>query len=281
MRGALLVAAAASLWGLWPLWIREAGTGGAAASCIAFLTAGVLGLPLAVREARGRSRPLRAWGLLALLGLADATNAWFYFRALAEGAVAPGVLSHYLAPVILAVVGPWILREARSPRTAVALVLAAGGTALMVLLADGAGGDARKALILGGASAIFYASATILSKLLAPHFGDAELMIWHALVAAVALVVVVPLPHPREWGWLVVGGVVSALAAGLLFYAGLRRTPVERAGVLTYLEPLCAVLVGWIAYAERPPLGAIAGGVLVVAAGVLTVTAGPPAPPRR
>jgi drug/metabolite transporter (DMT)-like permease len=88
-------------------------------------------------------------------------------------------------------------------------------------------------------------------------------------------VVVEPLPPIAGWGWAAAGGLVSALGAGLLFYAGLRRIPVERVGVLTYLEPLCAVLVGWAAFGEQPHATAIAGGVCVVAAGLLVVTAPP------
>src|SRR5262245_31664042 len=111
------------LWGLWPLWVRG-GPGGVAVALVAYGLPAVIALPVALVEGRGRRRPRSAWALVALFGLVDATNAFLYFRALAEGAVAPAVLAHYLAPVLVALAAPRVLGERRAPRTPLALLLA-------------------------------------------------------------------------------------------------------------------------------------------------------------
>jgi drug/metabolite transporter (DMT)-like permease len=272
--GSVLVAAAAALWGLWPLWIRH-GPNGPAVAAIAFLTGGLVGAPLALRAGRGRRRRARDWGLLALLGVADAANAWCYFRALAEGAVAPGVLAHYLAPVLVALAAPALLGEPRGRRTPLALALALVGTAALVLsVPDGGAGAAatRQALLFGGVSAIFYCATVLLSKQLGAAFADLELLSWHVLVAgALLLAGAGPLGPPAGLGSAVAGGLVSTLVAGVLYYAGLRRVPAERAAILAYLEPLVAVLVGWAAFGEIPAPVAAAGGALIVAGGALVV----------
>jgi len=270
--GSLLVAAAAVLWGLWPIWIRHS-AGGAVVAAVAYGGAGLVGIPLAIWEGRGRHRPARAWILIGALGLADAGNALFYFRAVAEGAVAPAVLTHYLAPVLIALAAPRFLGEPRAPSTPLALGLALAGTALLVFAAPSAGGAVSPALLLGSASAVFYAIVVLLSKKLAPHFGNAELLVWHLLVAGAVLVAAAwPLGPPSTLVWPAVGCLVSTLLPGLIYFAGLRRIAAEKAAILAYLEPLVAVVAGWLAFGETPAPAALAGGLLIVAGGALVVT---------
>jgi len=268
----LLVAAAAVLWGLWPIWIRHS-PGGAVVAAVAYGGAGLVGIPLALWQRRGRRRPARAWLLIVVLGLADAGNALFYFRAVAEGAVAPAVLTHYLAPVLIALAAPRFLGEPRAPSTPLALALAVAGTALLVFAAPSAGGAVSPALVLGSTSAVFYAITVLLSKKLAPDFGNAELLVWHLLVSGAILVAAAwPLGPPSALAWPAIGCLVSTLLPGLLYFAGLRRIAAEKAGILAYLEPLVAVLAGWLAFGETPAPAALAGGLLIIAGGALVVT---------
>jgi drug/metabolite transporter (DMT)-like permease len=277
VRGALAVAAAALLWGLWPLWIRG-GAGGAQVAAVAMLVAGAAGLPLALWQARGRRRRPRDAALVSLLGLFAAGNVWLYFRALDEGAIAPAVLSHYLAPVLVALAAPRLLGEPRSPRTPLALALALGGTAVLLLGAPDAGADRDAtlfALAFGGGSAVFYAALVLLSKHLTPRFGDAELLSYHVLVGGVLLTALQggALGSSEQLLRPALGGLLSTLVAGLAYYHGLRRIPAERAAILAYLEPPAAITVGWLAFGDRPGLAAAAGGALILAAGILVVLA--------
>jgi len=274
--GALLVSAAAVMWALWPVWVRRGA--GQATALIAFAIAGLAALPLALRESASRPRRApRAWLWMAALGVIDAGNTFCYFRALADGAVAPAVLSHYLAPVLVALGAPLLLAEPRSRRTPLALALALGGTALLVL-GRGSGAPApavETALVWGGLSAAFFASTVLIARHLGREFGPAELLAYHALVACAALAPVLPLGTlaiDARLAWAAAGGVVSTALAGLIYYRGLRRLPAERAGVLSYLEPLAALLVGWLVFSETPGLGAAAGGALILAGGLLVVT---------
>ena len=269
--GAAFVAGAATLWGLWPVWVRGSASGPEAAT-IALLTCGVVAVPVALWSARGRRRPLRAWLLVPALGASQAINCWFYFRALGEGAIAPAVLSHYLAPILVAAAAPRLLGEARHPRTPLALAAALGGTALLVFATPAGELSAeavRTGIVFGGASALFYACCVLLSKRMSRDFSDLELTAYHTLVAGLLLLPITGARPP--WLHPIAGSLVSTLTAGVLYYAGLRRLPAERAGVLSYLEPVMAILVGWLVFSERPGLGALAGGLLVVGGGLLVV----------
>lgn len=279
MRGSLAVAAAALLWGLWPVWIRG-GPGSLASATVAFLVGGFLGLPIALRAGRGRARGAADWAGLALLGLADVGNIWTYFIALDEGAVAPAVLSHYLAPVLIALAAPALLGEPRSPRTPLALVLALGGTAVLLFgggVGVGLGARAATGFTFGAISALFYAALVLGSKRLAGRFADAELLVYHVLMSAAVMLVLLGgrLGPPALLLKPAVGGLLCTLLAGLLYYHGLRLIPAERAAVLTYLEPPSALLVAWIAFAEVPAPAAALGGALILAGGVLIIDGRP------
>jgi drug/metabolite transporter (DMT)-like permease len=272
---AFAVLAAASLWGLWPVWVRSSGEGGAITATVSLGVAGVVAIPFAVREARARreKRAGRSWWWLVALAVVNAGNSWCYFRAL-EGRVAPAVLSHYLAPVIVAIFAPVFLREQRSSRTPAALMLALGGTALLLFGGRSAGGDTMWAVEYGAASATFYASAVLIAKRASVWFGDAEMFSSLAVLGSVMLVPLSGLPHTSTAiVWPAVGGVVSALVPGILYYVGLRRIPAERVAVLTYWEVPAAVVVGWIAYGETPARTAALGGAAILVAGGLVITA--------
>jgi drug/metabolite transporter (DMT)-like permease len=272
---------AASLWGLWPLWARD-GSGGAATAAIAQGVAGVVTLPWALWAMRRRANSVGAIDIVKLIGVGvcNGSNTWLYLRALNQGATAAAVLAHYLAPVLVALAAPVVLREARSPRTPVALGLALAGTAALLLAGPRAGADfaqVQRAVLYGAGSAVFYASATLLAKQVGRSVSDAELFSYQALVGSAMTLPFVALPA-LGLAWLrpCTAALVSTVAPGLLFYAGLRRLPAERAGVLSYLEVVAGVMTGWIAFGERPGAGAIVGGACILAAGLWVMSA-----PRR
>jgi drug/metabolite transporter (DMT)-like permease len=279
---------AASMWGLWPLWARD-GSGGAPTAAIAQGVAGVVTLPWALWAMRRRPNSASVTDIVKLIGvgLCNGTNTWLYLRALNQGATAAAVLAHYLAPVLVALAAPVVLREPRSPRTPVALGLALAGTAALLLAGPRAGADfaaVERAVLFGAGSAVFYASATLLAKQVGWAVSDAELFSYQALVGSAMTLPFVALPALGV-AWLrpCSAAIVSTVAPGLLFYAGLRRLPAERAGVLSYLEVVGGVMTGWIAFGEPPGAGAIVGGVCILAAGLWVMTAPRPrdiVPPR-
>jgi drug/metabolite transporter (DMT)-like permease len=275
--GYLLCAGAAILWGTWALWLRAARLPSGVVALVVMATLVVGGLPpaLAVTRRQPRRPRLYWWGVV-LCGLLDAANNVCFFAALGHGAVAQAVLTHYLAPVLVALSAPRLLAEPLGRRTPAAVGAALVG--LLLLLEPWRAQAAPWAAFWGTASAVFYAGTMLSGKWLTEHFAAAELVPYHALPAAVVLA---PLALPalglasgRGLALIVVAALVLGLAAGVAFFAGLARIPAPHAGVLAYLEPLVAVLVGAAAFGERlSPLAAV-GGLIIVAAGVAVVTEG-------
>ncbi len=273
--GYALVAAAASSWGFWPWFLRHAEAYGPIDAALESTVAlGVLTLVsglLVFRDRLAVKATRLAWVGVAWLGVGDALNDLFFFRAYQTTTVAVAVLTHYLTPILVAVSAPFLLREKSDPRTKIAVALSFAG---LVLLLEPWQTVLARSLVLGAAfgaaSAVFYASNVIMNKALVPTFSGSEMSFWHGVVATPLVALFVPAgawSHIDRRGlvWLLAGAVGPGAMAGLCFVWGLRRIDATRASTLTLLEPLVATcVVGALIYGERPGGLAILGGLLIL-----------------
>ncbi len=281
LAGYALVALAAASWGTWPLILRAAErVRPMPAALESSVLMGVIALvsgPLLLRDRVPRRATAAQWVGVAWLGIADALNDLFFFLAYQKTRVAVAVLTHYLAPLLVALGAPIFLRERLGARAYVAAVVAFLG---LVLLLQPWSAGARPGDALGGAcgaaSAFFYASNVIVNKRLTPAFSGSELIFYHCLVALPLLVLLVP-HHawseisPRALTFVALGSLWAGALAGLLFVWGLRRIPASHASTLTLLEPLVAMLLGALVLGETVGPGGLLGAVLILTGAVLVV----------
>ena len=271
----MAVALAAVGWGTWALFLRGSGLPPAWQSVLILTVIAVAWAGPALwpgsRPHRAR-RTARAWLLLAFLGVLDAGNYLFYFAAVDRGPLAIAVLTHYLAPVLVAAGAPAILKEPLGRRTVPSLCAALVGLGLLVG-SSGTSGLALTTALYGGASALFYGASTLASKRILRDFSPAEALAWHCAVSALCLLPLASaMPPLRAFlGYPLLGAALVGALGGALFYYGLGLITAQRAAVLTYLEPLVASLVGALAFGEQlSPLG-LAGGALILASGVAVI----------
>jgi len=265
-RGSLSVAAAALLWGTWPLYVRAGGHGGVLLAGLA-MAAMALPAPFAVRRADFRDRV--AVLCLVIVGVSDAANAALYFTALARGPVVVAVLTHYLAPLLVALFAPLIIGEARSMRALAATPVVLVGLALVLGLAQAA--DLTSAG-LGAGSAVFYAALVIATRRAARTFSALAITSLHAVVSLAGLLAVfgaAALPSHADAGLAIalLGALVNGLFAAVLFNVGLKRITAQLTGVLTFLEPLTASLLGVAFLGDRLTALGVAGVALVLGSG--------------
>lgn len=284
----LQVSLAATAWGTWSLFLRPAGVDARWSAAIMLAVVALAAAPTLLRPGargpvEGGPRAPREWRAIALLGLFDAGNAVLFFAAMSVTTVAIAVLSHYLAPVLVAAAAPTVLGTPRAPRATGLAVVALFGLALVLepwRLSAGASGHAALGALLGAGSAVFYAGNVLVTKRVGPRFTAEELLVYHSVISAVllaALAVAVSAPFPSGAGAtrVALASVFVGALAGLSFLYGLRRMPAEHAGILTFLEPLTAVVVAWIAWNERPGGAAALGGALVLGAGIVAIRGRP------
>jgi DME family drug/metabolite transporter len=228
----------------------------------------------------------RAWRLrgrdLALAALLGALMAGYqvaYFTAIRDAGVTIAVLvTLCTAPVLAAALGAFLLGERPSWAVAVALVGALLGTGLLVGVRPGAaaGGQFGVGVLFALASALGYAAITICGRLFSPTARPLEVnAVAFSTGALLLLVGALPVGlttsyGPSSWGLLLYLGLVPTALAYILFLAGMRRTTVTVATLITLLEPLAGALLAWAVLGERlTPLSVLGALLLLLSLGLL------------
>jgi drug/metabolite transporter (DMT)-like permease len=211
---------------------------------------------------------------LILAGVALAVHWLTFFGAIKLSSIAVGNLTTYTAPIVLAVVAPFLLPERRSLVAAAAIVPAAAGLTLVAL----AGGDANataSGIAVGLLSALSLAAVVIFTKQLG-GLHPITILFWSYVVIAVVTAPALPfagrlVPHGRELVWLLVLGLVFTAGSGYLYYVIMHHVTAQAAGALMYLEPVSAAFLGWVVLGQQLGWQIIVGGALVLAGGLLVV----------
>jgi drug/metabolite transporter (DMT)-like permease len=235
-----------------------------------FAVMAVVGLPLALREPRARW-DRRTLALLAGNAACDALNVITFFGAMQVTTVAIAVVTHYLAPILVALAAPRI-DGARTRGAPLAAATALAGLALMLEPWRGAGSGALLGAALGLASAVCYAGNVFIVRRLAERIGAARAMSYHSALAALVMlpfaVSAFATVTPFDLALLGAGSTTIGALSGVLFIVGLGRIGAARTAVLTFAEPLVAVAIGVFVWHEPLRPLAIVGGALVLAAGI-------------
>jgi len=228
-------------------------------------------------------QPGIAWRAL-LLGACSAAGLWTFFVALRLTDVSIGMFLLFIAPVYVALAAPRLFHQRTDrivfPALAIALV---GMTTILGPGLAGAGSTLSAAGVACGiASGIFYAAYMIGSKVLTRSLSSSTLSL-SELVCDVVFLLPLALWQTVGQGRGISGrdlavaaalGLVCTAFAYTLWFEGVRHVRVEHVSILGYLEPVSAPLYALVLLRETPAATTLAGGVLIVAAGVLIVRFG-------
>jgi drug/metabolite transporter (DMT)-like permease len=274
----------ATVWGL--IWypyraLDYAGVGGAAATTLTYAGAFVLGLAVL------RPRFQLSW-MLAAIGLTAGWANVGFTIAVIYGDVMRVVLLFYLAPIWTIVFARWLLEER----------LSAAGYALMVLAVAGAGvmlwqpqrgwpipGTAAEWLALS-AGAMFALSnvlirktlkLTIELKVMAVFFGGAVI---GAICVAGAPASAQAFALPSDAAVLLVLLTLVILAVNVAVQYGLTQISANRAIVIYLFELVVTAIAAWLLADEVLELQEWCGGIMIIAAGLLSDRLGQ-MPPNR
>jgi drug/metabolite transporter (DMT)-like permease len=218
-----------------------------------------------------------------LAGLTLAANLSLYFVAIRETGVAVAIFTSYLAPVYVAVLGPRFEGGRTEGVVYAALAAALGGMAL--ILVPGLAGDGVRlsagGLAAGIAAGVFYALYLLQTKQLRRRGLHSTSIVFSLCV--VTAVVLVPLGllqtqaadfTARNLLLAALLGLVMTALSFSLFLDGMHYVKVQHASIMGYIEPVSAPLYALVFLGQRPSAWTVAGGVLIIAAGVLVVALG-------
>jgi len=265
-RGQVYVGLAAIAWSTAGVLQRELSVGTATQVAGRALFAAPALLALVVLTQRGGA--LRAFASIGRAGLivaaSTAVASGTFIVALNHTTVANVLFMQAAAPIAAALIARVGLRESISRRSAVAMVTALGGVALMV---GGPGGAHGLGLLLSVVMTLAFALSVVTTR----RRRDISMAPAVCLSQVLVLAAVAPFAHPGGVGTedillLVLLG-VGQMGLGLaLFVAGTRLIPATEVALIMLLEVVLGPLWVLLALSERPSTTTIIGGAVVVAA---------------
>jgi drug/metabolite transporter (DMT)-like permease len=282
--GLLRITLAGVIWGSIPVFVRmvDASPFVIVFWRVAFGVAAALAYLLITGRMQELARLSRR-SVLALLGVGAllAVNWVLFFGALARTRVAVVELVSYTGPVFVAVLAPLAGNDRYDRRIVAPLVLALGGTALIVGLGELSlqGSKSLWGAAMAFGTAVIYAGLMLSGKRLLRSMSAPVLAFGqYGFATLLLLPAAILLPGPssvREWGALASLGVVHTTVAIIIFLSGLRLVRADHAAVFSYAEPVTAVLFAAVFLAEPVSWVTVVGGIAVVAAGVLVARMAP------
>ena len=235
----------------------------------AILGAALIGVYLLIkRENPFRAELRREILLLLLSGGAMGINWILLFEAYRYTTVSTATLCYYFAPVIVTILSPVLFREALTPRQILCFLMATLG---LVLITGVEGRGSLTGILFGLGAAVFYAAVILLNKYIR-HTAGIQRTFLQFLAAIVILIPYVAatggvtLSRLNGTGWvcLLVVGIFHTGITYCLYFSSLKAIPGQSAAILSYIDPLVAVLVS-VTVLKEPLSGQQAlGGALIL-----------------
>jgi drug/metabolite transporter (DMT)-like permease len=205
-----------------------------------------------------------------ILGFFSLLNTFTYFYAFKHTTIANAVLTHYTAPLIVAFLAPLFLREKITKRITIVIIIASIG--LWIMLNGFSFEEGQMAGIVAGLfSGLAYAIIVIFLRMYSQRFNPLILAFFsNAAIAVMLAPFIREIPLHALWSYFFMG-IVHSTIAPILYFKGLQLVAANKAAVLGYLEPVCAIIFSIFLLNELPGLNSIIGGVLIVFSGYLTL----------
>jgi drug/metabolite transporter (DMT)-like permease len=205
-----------------------------------------------------------------ILGLFSLLNTSTYFYAFKHTTIANAVLAHYTAPIIVAFLAPLFLKEIITKKIILVIIIASIG--LWIMLDGFSFREGQTAGIMAGlASGLAYAIIIIFLRIHTQKFHPLVLSFFtNAFIAILLAPFIREIPLHALWSFLFMG-IVQSTIAPILYFKGLQHITANRAAVLGYLEPVCAIVFSIFFLNEVPGVNSIIGGMLIIFSGYLTL----------
>lgn len=209
--------------------------------------------------------------LLLASGVAMGINWILLFEAYKYTTVSVATLSYYFAPVIVTIVCPLLFKERLTPKQIICFVMSTAGLVLITGIGDVGGGGDLVGIMFGLGAALFYATVILMNKFIKNVEGIHRTF----LQFIAAIVVLIPyvlctsgitLRALDGIGWvnLLIVGLVHTGVTYCMYFSSLKELPGQKAAILSYIDPMVAVLISVTVLGEKMTLWQVIGGILIL-----------------
>lgn len=251
---------------------------GELALCRALLAAILTGIYLLVtKDGISFAKVRKELPLLLFSGAALGINWILLFEAYKYTTVSAATLSYYFAPILVTMICPILFKEKLTKKQAFCSCMAAVGVAMIIGVSGSNGGEKNlQGVLLGLGAAVFYATVILLNKFIKEVAG------LHRTLLQFLAAIVVLLPYVlltgglhlhtlNSIGWLnlVIVGLVHTGLSYCLYFSSLKELRGQEAAILSYIDPLTAVLVSVLFLKEKITVWQIVGGIFILGFAIL------------
>ena len=217
---------------------------------------------------------------LAGTGAMIGFNWMLLFEAYNHTTVAVATLCYYMQPTIVILLSPLVFRERLTGRKAVCALISIAGMVLISGVTDGGGGSRdMTGILLGLGAAALYAGVVIMNKKI--KGADAYQRTTVQLLAAGSVMIPYLLLTdgfsgvvftPTTLLLLLAVGLIHTGAAYALYFGSMEGLAIQSIAVLSYIDPVSALLFSALLLREPLSLMNIIGAVLIIGSAMISET---------
>lgn len=205
-------------------------------------------------------------------GVAMGVNWILLFEAYRYTTVSVATLSYYFAPVIVIILSPILFREKLTKKQIICFVMSTIGLVLIIDVTNiGEGSLHLMGILFGLGAAVFYAMVILLNKFIKGVSGIHRTL----LQFFAAILVLIPYVcftggihlgtlNGKGWICLLIVGLVHTGITYCMYFSSLKDLSGQEAAILSYIDPLVAVVVSVLVLKEGISWLQLLGGGLVL-----------------
>ncbi len=234
------------------------------------------------KEAAGKMPRRVLLGLIvsgALIGI----NWMLLFEAYNHTTVAVATLCYYMQPTIVMLLSPLIFRERLTARKSACAAAAILGMILVsgVIGDSGAQGGDIRGVLLGLGAAVFYSAVVIMNNKIRGINAYRKTTVQMLSAGAVMIPYLLLTDGFRTDGFtpaavalLLVVGIVHTGIAYVLYFGSMDGLRVQSVAILSYIDPVSALLFSAFLLGERLSVLNIAGAVMIIGSAIVSEVRG-------
>ena len=231
------------------------------------------------RNGVSRRLPLRRLPGLAVTGAMIGFNWMLLFEAFNHTTVAVATLCYYMQPTIVILLSPLIFRERLTGRKAICALISIIGMILVSGVADSSGTQNQDAagILLGLGAAALYAGVVIANKKIQGVDAYQRTTV-QLLAAGIVMIPYLILTDgfsgtaftPRTLILLLAVGIIHTGMAYALYFGSMEKLNVQTIAMLSYIDPVSALLFSALLLKEPLSLMNIIGACLIIGSAMVS-----------
>lgn len=212
-------------------------------------------------------------------GVLVGVNWVFLFESYKYTTVATATLCYYMEPTMLIGLSPIFFKEKLGVRKLLCALAALAGMVLIsgILEINGGGQKSFKGVLLGLGAAVLYTFVVIINKKFPVKSAMKKTrlqLIFATLVIGIYLLITGDNSFleftPASLILTLIVGVVHTGIAYVLFYGSVEKLPAASVAIISYIDPVLALILSAVVLREGISLAGILGAILIISSAIIS-----------